>query len=77
MLAASVKGKTVHDAERLFIRVREMLTVPAEQVQTWEMGELEALQLVRQYPSRVKCATLAWHALHKALSGSDQPATTE
>ena len=42
-----------------------------------ELGKLRALEGVRDYPSRVKCATLAWHALRSALENDTQPATTE
>jgi len=42
-----------------------------------DLGKLRALEGVREYPSRVKCATLAWHALRSALRNDTQPATTE
>jgi len=42
-----------------------------------ELGKLRALEGVREYPSRVKCATLAWHALRSALRNELRPATTE
>ena len=42
-----------------------------------ELGKLEALEGVREFPSRVKCATLAWHALHSALRGEAKPVSTE
>lgn len=42
-----------------------------------EFGKLRALEGVREFPSRVKCATLAWHALRAALRSDAQPATTE
>ena len=42
-----------------------------------DLGKLEALEGVREFPSRVKCATLAWHALDRALKQSESPATTE
>jgi len=42
-----------------------------------ELGKLEALQGVKDFPSRVKCATLAWHALKAALDKAQAPATTE
>lgn len=49
----------------------------AEATASIDLGKLRALEGVREYPSRVKCATLAWHALRSALSGDGQPATTE
>ena len=42
-----------------------------------DIGKLRALAGVRDYPSRVKCATLAWHALRSALQNDESPATTE
>jgi len=42
-----------------------------------DLGKLRALEGVREYPSRVKCATLAWHALRSALQRESAPATTE
>lgn len=42
-----------------------------------DLGKLRALEGVRDYPSRVKCATLAWHALRSALQNDESPATTE
>ncbi len=41
------------------------------------LGKLRALEGVREFPSRVKCATLAWHALNSAIQRKSQPATTE
>jgi nitrogen fixation NifU-like protein len=42
-----------------------------------ELGKLRALQGVREFPSRVKCATLAWHAMKSALRQDQRPASTE
>lgn len=42
-----------------------------------ELGKIRALDGVREFPSRVKCATLAWHALNSAIHGDSAPATTE
>lgn len=78
MLTELVKGRTVAEAETLFQRFHAMIMgedidgAPVE-----GMGKLEVLAGVRAYPSRVKCATLAWHTVHAALSGEKQPVTTE
>lgn len=42
-----------------------------------DLGKLRALEGVKEFPSRVKCATLAWHALNSALQGKSQPVSTE
>ncbi len=74
MLCDAVGGMDTRDAERLAERFREMLTSGAPSV---DLGDLEALQGVKAYPVRVKCATLAWNALLEALRGApvDEPTT--
>lgn len=42
-----------------------------------DLGKLRALEGVREFPSRVKCATLAWHALNSAINKDEAPASTE
>src|ERR1700721_3760656 len=70
LMTEAVKGKTRADALRLFDRVHQLLTddgaPPAE-----ELGKLAALSGVREYPARVKCATLCGHTLASALRPSD------
>jgi len=67
LLTKRIKGETVAEAEALFQRVHRMLTTEEEAADEPELGELEALTGVRQFPMRVKCATLSWHALRAAL----------
>ena len=75
-MTESVKGKTVEEAKDLFDEFHHMLTgVAAEQ--GVELGKLQVFEGVREYPVRVKCATLAWHTLNAAIDGEDDPATTE
>jgi nitrogen fixation NifU-like protein len=66
LLTKRVKGETVAQAEVLFQQVHRMLATE-EAAGEPELGELEALTGVRQFPMRVKCATLSWHALRAAL----------
>lgn len=74
MLAEVIQDRKPEQALELFAQVRAMLLGdPADGLP----GDLAALQLVRQYPSRVKCATLAWHALNHALRGEARTANTE
>lgn len=76
LLAQHLPGKTSEQALRLFEQVHELLTTP--QRDGSELGELSALQLVKNYPSRVKCASLAWHTFRAALNPeSGQTVTTE
>lgn len=67
LLTARIKGTTVAEAEALFRRVHRLLTTEEEAADEAELGELAALAGVRQFPMRVKCATLSWHALRAAL----------
>jgi nitrogen fixation protein NifU and related proteins len=69
LMTEAVKGKTRADALRLFDRVHQLLTddgaPPAE-----ELGKLAALSGVREFPARVKCASLCWHTLASALKSA-------
>jgi nitrogen fixation NifU-like protein len=74
MMTADLKGKTVTEAEEAFERFRAMLT---ENGPDAELGKLGVFAGVREFPSRIKCATLAWHTVHAALAGKAEPVTTE
>ncbi len=76
LLAENLHGLTLGEARALFDTVHAMLTKPGDGASE-ESGELAALQMVRRYPARVKCATLAWHVLRNALDGDGGVATTE
>ncbi len=80
MMTDIVKGKTVAEAEELFDRFHKMCTGEDEGTGADELeDELEKLKVmsgVRQFPMRVKCATLAWHTMNAAAHG-EQKATTE
>jgi nitrogen fixation NifU-like protein len=76
MLTSSVLGKTVAEAEALFHRFHAMLT-GEENGHGGDLGKLAVFAGVREFPARVKCATLAWHTLQAALSGAAQPVSTE
>lgn len=78
LMTEAVKGKSVEQAKSLFHGFHHMLTgVAAEQ--GLELGKLRVFEGVREYPVRVKCATLAWHTLNSAMGsdGDDAPVTTE
>jgi len=73
LMTEAVKGKTRAEALALFERVHDLLTDDAASNE--ELGKLAALSGVREYPARVKCASLCWHTLATALKSSDpQPA---
>jgi len=76
LMTESVKGKTVAETTELFRGFHDMLTgVAAEQ--GLDLGKLMVFEGVREYPVRVKCATLAWHTLKAAIDSTDRPVTTE
>ena len=75
LMTESVKGKTVEEAEAIFRRFQLMVT-EADAV-TEGLGDLEVFAGVRDYPVRIKCAVLPWHALHAALEGKRGAVSTE
>jgi nitrogen fixation NifU-like protein len=79
MMTESLKGKTLAEAEHIFKRFHELVTgKSAVAGEDDVLGKLAAFAGVREFPVRVKCATLAWHTLHAALEGAvDKPVSTE
>jgi len=78
LMTTAVEGKTTSEAEALFARVHDMLTGPVARPAAVEsLGRLAALAGVRAFPARVKCASLAWHALRAALQRDAAPVSTE
>jgi nitrogen fixation NifU-like protein len=78
LMTEAVKGKTVKEAEELFEKFHQLLT--DSHVPTMGEGSSEKLLAfagVREFPIRVKCATLPWHTLRAALSHTPHPVTTE
>ena len=76
LMTEAIKGKTTADAERLFDRVHDLLT-RGDAGATSELGKLAALSGVREFPARVKCASLCWHTLRAALVAAPAPVSTE
>ena len=73
-----VKGKTVDEVQADFEKFHDLVTsAPSEEPKLEGLGKLAVFSGVREYPMRVKCATLAWHALREALAGDGQTAQTE
>ncbi len=79
MMTESVKGKTEAEAYALFHRFHDLVTGKSSPEEgTAGLGKLEVFAGVRDYPVRVKCATLAWHTLRAALEGKNkEPVATE
>lgn len=72
LMTEAVKGKTRTEALALFERVHRLLTDDAADGE--DLGKLAALSGVREYPARVKCASLCWHTLASALGAADRGA---
>ncbi len=76
LMSAALKGRSSAEAEDLFQRFHRMV-VEGDASQADGLGKLAVLKGVAEFPTRIKCASLAWHALHSALRGAKTPATTE
>jgi len=76
ILTEAVEGMTSSDAIHLADEFHETITNDDKEP-TEALGELIALVGVKAFPARVKCASLAWHALEAALRGNDAPVSTE
>lgn len=79
VMTTALKGKTRSDADALFEKFHELVMrkedVTEEELE--DLGKVGAFVGVRDYPMRVKCATLAWHTMHSALDGDATTVTTE
>src|SRR3954467_1156947 len=70
LMTAAVKGKTRAEAEQLFGRFHQLVKGELPENEQASLGSLRALGGVSKFPLRVKCASLAWHALHSALAST-------
>lgn len=77
MMTQILKGKRRQEAEQLFEEFHKLVTGQAQAPNKSDLGKLAVFSGVCEYPSRVKCATLAWHALRAALQGAQEPVSTE
>lgn len=77
LMTEALKGRTVEEAERLFDAFHELLTAKQAAADPERLGKLAALAGVRDYPTRIKCATLCWHTLNSLLHGADKAVSTE
>jgi len=75
LMTESLKGKTRDEALKLLDKFHDLLTTDTPV--TKDLGKLIVFCGVRDYPARVKCATLAWHTLKSALDGVAEPVSTE
>ncbi len=78
MMTQSLKGRTVEEAESMFGAFHKLITGSDDPDGGLEgLGKLAVFSGVREFPVRVKCATLAWHTFKAALERSEEPASTE
>ena len=78
MMTDDVKGKTKEEAERLFDLFHDVVAGDLDPMVAMEkLGKVGILSGVREFPARVKCATLAWHTLRAALNGAGITVSTE
>ncbi|MDY0072580.1 MAG: SUF system NifU family Fe-S cluster assembly protein [Thauera sp.] len=76
LMTEAIKGKPLAEVEALFENFHALLT-DSNAAPERDFGKLAVFAGVREFPARVKCATLAWHTLHNALSGAQEAARTE
>ena len=78
LMTSLLKGKTAAEAESLFNHFHTMVTSdPESPVDEASVGKLRVFAGVREYPMRIKCATLAWHTFQAALENKPDAVTTE
>jgi len=75
VMTESLKGKSVQEVESIFKRFRDLVMGNAGEAD--DLGKLVVFSGVCEFPTRVKCATLAWHALQAALQGGKEAVSTE
>ena len=77
MMTQSIKGKSLDEAHVIFDAFHDMITHPGAEPDFDTLGDLETLAGVNEYPTRIKCAILAWHTMRSALSDEGSTVTTE
>jgi nitrogen fixation protein NifU and related proteins len=77
LMTAAVKGKSQAEAEALFERFRGLVTGTLDQGEVGTLGKLAVFSGLSEFPIRVKCASLSWHALKAALEQPDAVVSTE
>jgi nitrogen fixation NifU-like protein len=77
LMTEIVKGKSVAEARKLFRRFQELVTGKDSSDESVDLEKLEVLSGVREFPMRVKCATLSWHTLAAAMEQENSTVSTE
>jgi nitrogen fixation NifU-like protein len=78
VMSSVLKGKTREEAETIFKNFHSLVTgSPASEADLEKLGRLAAFAGVSEFPARVKCASLAWHTMHAALTSDETKVSTE
>lgn len=77
LMTAAVKGKSRAEAEQLFDQFHKLVKGQLADVDQKSLGSLRAFSGVAKFPNRVKCASLAWHAMHSAIAGGESEVTSD
>ena len=77
MMTVSLQGKTEEEAEEIFKEFRQLITGELAPEQTQHLGKLKIFAGICRFPSRVKCAGLAWYTLREALKRGEKLVSTE
>ena len=77
MMTESIKGQSVEKVEEIFEAFHHMIIEPGGELDYDTLGDLETLSGINEYPTRIKCAVLAWHKMKAALIGDADSVTTE
>lgn len=77
LMTDALKGKTLAQADAMFDQFHQLVTGPSAPAEPNDLGKLAVLGGVREYPMRVKCASLAWHTLKAAMQAENDVISTE
>jgi len=77
IMSLTLKGKTKSEAESLFDQFHRMVKGEVDSADAEKMGRMAAFSGVHDFPTRIKCASLAWHTMNSILEGSESVVTTE
>jgi nitrogen fixation NifU-like protein len=78
VMSEALKGKTIAEADALYAKFHDVVTGPPDETpDVPELGKMAVFAGVREFPVRVKCATLPWHTLQAAIKNEHKPVSTE
>lgn len=78
LMTSMIKGKSVEEAKKLFDKFHHLVTAKVDEIVNLdELGKLAVFSGVREFPARVKCASLPWHTMIGALAGKEEKISTE